>query len=164
LTQVVQDPILLECINLNIYATLPTAHMAYSPWRKSMAMTGAIAIGSVVLGLPQALSGTIHIVQWVRSRRQEGVMPETKPPTSSTILAFVVVICALFMIGFGFWLRYHPLEPKIVEKPVIVEKSAPPCPVAQQKTGSGSTKGNNSPVATGNGNKFGSGGAPKSEQ
>jgi hypothetical protein len=83
---------------------------------------------------------------------EEGKMSPSKG--RAAFIAAMLVVGAVVSAVFGVWTYDHPPQPKIVEKIITVDKPMP-CPPAEQKTDHSSTKGNNSPVVTGNGNKFG---------
>jgi hypothetical protein len=87
----------------------------------------------------------------------EGTMNPVKLP--SVIVSLLLAIGAALTLLFAGWMIFaHPLRPTTVNVPQIVEKviPCPACPVCPPtRTGNGSTKGNGSPVVTGNGNSTG---------
>jgi hypothetical protein len=126
-----------------------------------MELSTVVGAACVLVGLPQGIEGYQRLARRYLVQRGEASMPE-KP----RFLPILLIIGALLSVAFGGWMiGAKPLRPRIqtVEKTVYVDRFAP-CPPTQQHTGSGTTKGNNSPVVTGNGNKFDNGGAPRPEQ
>jgi hypothetical protein len=75
-------------------------------------------------------------------------------------IAAVLIMGAVGAGILGGYLSGHPIKPYVVEKTVTVEKLVP-CPPA--KTGSASTKGQQSPATSGNQNSvtYGEPGRPK---
>jgi hypothetical protein len=90
-----------------------------------MDLNTEMSAGALLVAFAQLLTGLFDL------RR-----PKTKLP------AAVLIICALVMFGFVFWLhKDDPLRPQII---------ATPCPPA--KSGPATTQGDNSPANSGSGN------------
>lgn len=126
-----------------------------TPGRR-METTSLIDIFCFVLSVPQAIAAALFIADW----RGQGRSGRAKMSLFRQFATVLLVVGFGVTCGFGVWLYDHPMKPMTV----MVDRPVPtPCPPTQQSTKSASTKGNNSPVVTGNGNKFDNGAIPKSE-
>jgi hypothetical protein len=114
-----------------------------------MQLTQWISIGCFILGVPQAISAIIQLMEW---RRIKAENLTATGRTNPVILALLMLTGTFLAMAFGFWLLYHPIAPAVIEKPTVIEKLAP-CPTPDpQKTGDATTSGADSPATTGNGN------------
>ena len=104
------------------------------------------AIFGLVCSVPQAAAAMIVIYDRIKPK---GRRPKIQR-TPSVILACLLVIGTVATACTFVWLHDHP---NVVEKTVYVDRHIP-CPPAEQKTDHASTRGNGSPVVTGNGNRF----------
>jgi hypothetical protein len=94
--------------------------------------------------------------------KHAGANMDSKPPFPKS--AGILILGAIVTAVIGFLLAVFPPQPKVVTQTITVEKPAPACPPAEQKTDHVTTRGNNSGVTTGNGNKFEVGATPKPQQ
>lgn len=125
-------------------------------------MNSELALGliAIAIGIPQAIAGTVEIVDRLKVKRLEVDM--TTGRRGSLWLAFFLYVGTLTCILFAAWLHFdNPFQPTTVEKIIYVDKAVP-CPPA--KTGPASTRGTQSPAYSGTNNSTTYGGEPNQPQ
>lgn len=124
-----------------------------------MNATQIVSICCLVLSIPQGISAYLQLLDRYRPSAQEASVGPSRKDHIFT--AWLLLLAALGTIGLGFWIWYHPARPDLVEKKVYIHQQ---CPPAQQTTRGASTRGNQAPIVTGNGNTFDNGSASKPKQ
>ena len=101
-------------------------------------MTRILAIGCFLTSIPQALAAIYNIYDRAKRKSEEAYMPSPSRVVTVAVLC-IIGLAIVLVVGTALW-TYKP-EPKIVEKPVIVEKIVPCPPPPPSKSGAASTHG-----------------------
>ena len=99
-----------------------------------MSFSELVAAGSFVLAIPQSIAAVISIATVISLRRGSKGFTKTRAITLGTMSFIGVALC----LAFGLLLLRKPIEK--------------PCTITQQQTGNATTRGQNSPANSGNGN------------
>lgn len=117
-----------------------------------METSNTVAICCLIIAIPQGAIAIHQLLQITsQSRSGEASMSYKVPSMASSLLLLAGGIATIFFAAWMFWAK--PLRPTVVEKTntVTVEKPVS-CPPSQ--TGPATSKGNNSPAHSGNGDTF----------